>query len=441
MKKHVFFTLYLIFIAYSSLFPKSVSAKKNADTLLNQGVSFYNQGSYEDAITCFLEVVKHASEQKKIITLCKAYNNLGNCYSYTSDLKSALANYQNALRIAEQLKDSTTIAKCTKNIGAMYSESGDFKTAMMYYNKSEQLSKKLKNNFLIADCYNNKAVIYEQEKKYETALTYYQNALTIYKEENNKERLALSYNNIGIVYKYQKQYALSISFYEKSIELSKQLNDSFLVSANLNNLANVYSLTGNHVKAKQLLFEAIEMAKKIHQSQVLIEALDGISEEYNLLGDSKLAYKYRKEFEFEKFNYINTERTKQLADMEVKYETEKKETEIKILKQNEEIKSLQIEEKDVLLQKRKYLLATSLVIITLLIFVGYFYFSSQKIKSLRKQEQAIRETEENERLRMAKDIHDDLGSGLSKIKFLTELVANKSANNPEITSSIKSISE
>ena len=82
MKKHVFFTLYLIFIAYSSLFPKSVSAKKNADTLLNQGVSFYNQGSYEEAITCFLEVVKRASEQKKIITLCKAYNNLGNCYSY-----------------------------------------------------------------------------------------------------------------------------------------------------------------------------------------------------------------------------------------------------------------------------------------------------------------------------------------------------------------------
>ena len=143
-------------------------------------------------------------------------------------------------------------------------------------------------------------------------------------------------------------------------------------------------------------------------------------------------------FKYELFNETNSE---QIIAQQTKYETEIKETEIKILKQQEEIKSLQIKEKDILLQKRKYLLFTSLVIIILLVFVGYFYFSSQKIKSLQKQEQVVRETEENERLRIAKDIHDDLGSGLSKIKFLTELVSAKSANNPEVTSNIKSIAE
>jgi signal transduction histidine kinase len=129
------------------------------------------------------------------------------------------------------------------------------------------------------------------------------------------------------------------------------------------------------------------------------------------------------------------------AEQQIKYETEKKEAEIKILKQQEEINSLQIQEQEILLQKRKYLLFASLLVITSLFVVGYFYFSRQKIRAQQQQYLAVKESEENERLRIAKDIHDDLGSGLSKIKFLTELVASKSENNPEIKSSIKSISE
>jgi signal transduction histidine kinase len=50
-------------------------------------------------------------------------------------------------------------------------------------------------------------------------------------------------------------------------------------------------------------------------------------------------------------------------------------------------------------------------------------------------------TQENERLRLAKDIHDDLGSGLSKIKFLSEIVFSKSNAYPEIKTHIKSISD
>jgi len=76
-----------------------------------------------------------------------------------------------------------------------------------------------------------------------------------------------------------------------------------------------------------------------------------------------------------------------------------------------------------------------------LLISGYFYISRQKLKQAEIRARAIRETEEKERLRLAKDIHDDLGSGLSKIKVLSELIAARAKNDPEIHSQVSSVSE
>lgn len=57
------------------------------------------------------------------------------------------------------------------------------------------------------------------------------------------------------------------------------------------------------------------------------------------------------------------------------------------------------------------------------------------------KEKIIRETEEQERLRIAKDIHDDLGSGLSKINFLSEIIFEKAEHLPDIRNSSESVKE
>ncbi len=73
--------------------------------------------------------------------------------------------------------------------------------------------------------------------------------------------------------------------------------------------------------------------------------------------------------------------------------------------------------------------------------VVYFYFQKQKLKSKLEKELTIQSTAENERLRFAKDIHDDLGSGLSKINFLSELMLNHSKTNADVSSNAAAISE
>ena len=74
------------------------------------------------------------------------------------------------------------------------------------------------------------------------------------------------------------------------------------------------------------------------------------------------------------------------------------------------------------------LLVMSLVVATAAIAALYFYFSRKRLLERIREKERIREAEENERQRIAKDIHDDFGSGLSKIKVLSD-IASRSANS------------
>lgn len=122
---------------------------------------------------------------------------------------------------------------------------------------------------------------------------------------------------------------------------------------------------------------------------------------------------------------LNKEKLQQLMELQTKYETEKKEGQIIKLEKEQQIQALKIKKKNILIVFSAFLLIS-------IVFFVYFYFNKQKLKSSFEKELAIKETEEKERLRMAKDIHDDLGSGLSKISFLSELIIRSNNLNKEV---------
>ena len=129
-------------------------------------------------------------------------------------------------------------------------------------------------------------------------------------------------------------------------------------------------------------------------------------------------------------------RSKKLIELQTKYETEKKDNQIKTLESQSVINNLKIKEQALNVEKRNYLLIAFALLLLMLATGTYFWLSRQKFKNQLAKEKAIKETEEHERLRIAKDIHDDLGSGLSKINFLSEIIYSKTELLPEIRHSL-----
>ena len=394
---------------------------REKDSLLQKGIDLYKQGEYEQSIVILEARLKTALDQNDKNTLKVIYNNLGNDYSNIGKTVEALKAYENTISIAEELKDKKSVAKATKNIGALYADIQDFEKALKKYDEAEKIALSINDTFTLADCANNKGVVFEQQKKYKEAIENYTKALELYRELKKDERIAILYNNLGIVYKYLKDYDSSIIFYQRSLDISEKIDSKFMVAANLINIGNVYEMKGDYKKAIELNEKGLQTGKEINSQELIMEVYENLASDYAKSGDYKTGYDMYKTYTAVKDSFINIERSKQLAEIQTKYETEKKETQI------------------IKLEKTRYQMTAVIGIMVLLIVVAYLLYNRQQALQKQAREKAIQDAEFNERMRIAKDVHDDLGSGLSKISLTANVAEQKALNNGNTASDIRHI--
>lgn len=407
---------------------------------LQQGIDAYNKGEFGEALIFLNETVATAEKNNDTLTLRTALANLGNTYSLTGKIESALDHYQRAANLAEHHKDELHLAKIIKNIGALYTDQKDYDKALNHFLKAEEIAKRIDAPEIIADCKINRAIVYEIQTNYDEAITLYKNALDYYEANNIEERMALTYNNLGIVYKIQGNLEDSYHFYERTYEIAKKIDDKYIVAASLTNMANVQVLRDDFEKALTLNREALKIAKEIGATGIEKEIYGNLANLYAAKNNYEEAFNQLLKHNIANDSLINNERSALLAEMREKYETEKKEAENTALRQEGEIKALKIQEQNLLLARRNFLLTTSFIFILLSGISLFFYLKWQRGQNLRAKEKAIRRSEEEQRARFSRDLHDDLGAGLTRLRMMSTTVLNK-VEDPELQNNVRKLSD
>ncbi len=317
--------------------------------------------------------------------LANTYSELGRLFNDYKDSVKALKYLEQALQIFLKLNDFEDITAGYSNLGDFYFGSKNYQTALKYYNSSYRAAAKAGNIYNIANSYNNMALCYTNLKEYEKAKLHYFIANSYYLQEGYKNDIALVYYNLGILYDNTNKLDSSLFFFDKSLALSREINNPNYVANSLKYLAYVYSRKGDFLKAYNYHIQ------------------------YTELSDSLL----------------NNEKVKQIANMQTKYETEKKEQQIALLDEQNNSKAAQ----------RNFLIAGSIVLLLGLFVLGFYYIqrnrlakkneqiSQQEISKLLNEQElksynAMIEGQEEERKRIATDLHDRLGSMLSTVKLL-----------------------
>lgn len=225
-----------------------------------------------------------------------------------------------------------------------------------------------------------------------------------------------------------KQNDSALIYLSKALIKFQQLKNSHGELTTLLNLGSTYLDVGNLSKAEEYLEKSEVMANS--QSDVIVKArvLGKLSELYKKQGKYTKAYQYLKEFNVLQDSLISAETNERINELEIQYETAKKEQSILELKQeNDKRELLLAKEKLSVVQRNRLIgLLTFGTIITILFALYFMQRNKRKaqaekdaalIEEKDKGARAIFQAQEEERKRISKDLHDGVGQQLSGLKM------------------------
>lgn len=287
------------------------------------------------------------------------------------------------------------------------------------------IREKLNDNESLSGTYLNIGNDYQLLRKDLLALRYYNKALELQKSINDKYTIARILNSIAGTYKNQNKIDLAMEYFEKSNAIKKEINDvEGLISGNIS-LGEMYLNQNKPVSALKLFKEALIIADSTGSRDNLKYIYIGMVKSYKQLHDYENSLVYFFLYDQIKDTLLNETSTKQIAEMQTRYETEKKEIENIRLQKENEIKQLKIAKQE---NEKKYLIylfsIIGLIVIMLSVFIIYRNKLRQKSELFREQNRqqklqfkAVIEAEEKERKRIAQELHDGLGQLLSTAKM------------------------
>ncbi len=352
------------------------------------GEACYFKGNYDDAARSFYESIALLEKTGGKTTLAESYNALAKLYRKTRDLKRSLENYDRAMELYRLANDSPGIATIYNESGVVFEYSGEYEKAVERYTASLNIDKRLNDIGGICYALSNLAGVYTLQKKFTEAEKYLQEALVLRKAMNDSFALALNFSDLGSTYLSARVFEKAKLYVDSSLSISTKMSYPELSGSNYDLLGKIAEEQGNFQSA--LHFYKMK----------------------STIGDS----------------LFTIGKSKQIEELNTRYETEKKE------------RKIQDQENKITIQNIFIAAVIILVLLgSLLAYTQYRRYQwRQEARSradiLKQQEMAavaVIEAEEAERQRIATDLHDGVGQIMSAAKMNLSAFEHRAAFKTE----------
>ena len=322
---------------------------------------------FNDARKYYLKILEISKQANQTSYILSSLNNLGTICRKLGNHSDALNFYNEALELIPKTKAQKKKALFLNNIGLIYKDRGKSKTALKYFTDALKWAKKYNFIYGLAYSYGNIGSIDLQNGEYERALAYFDSALVNYLQEERKKGMALTYRNIGDSYFAMKNYNKAITYYLKSVKTAKEIDNKHHLALALLNLAKAYYENKDYALSSNILNECQQISIAQNYENILKNTYLLLSKLAEVSNKPKIALEYYKKYFALKDSILNEKTNKQLAEIQAKYDLDKKE--LLLSKQQIKLRQQVIQ---------KYSLAA--IVLLLVIFVIYAYLARKKLK-------------------------------------------------------------
>lgn len=333
----------------------------------------------------------------------------------------------------EKAGDSTLLVQSYTHISNAFHDFGNYEQGKKYGKLAIALTQKMKDpsQEILWRSFCVLAINYDDNGEWTEALALHQK--NIPNAYNDIFRFS-TYNNMGNTSMKMKNYPAAQEYFQTALALAIKLKDNYHSATIYTNLSRVNAELKNIRPSLTLLDSGMYYARQSKSPEKLIDAYENGYIVHTKAGNIEKATAYMQQYIKMKDSVLNADKARIVYDLQIQYETEKKERENEKLQHEMELKTVAQQEAEA--DKRMILYIAAGCIIALG-FIFLLVSRNRKIKARFAEEQNINKAlfdgEQKERIRIARDLHDSIGQMLAVVKMQVSTIGTTAPESQTIT--------
>lgn len=394
--------------AISAKAPDDIKVQTNFNSAL--GLYYKKNGDVKSALPYTLAAIKYIEKNPNAskANIAGQWLNAGNVYEGLGDYNSAMRVTLKALGLFEEAGNKLGEAFCYNNISGYYNKLNQYSNALKYAQKSLELKTALGDKRGVLTSMLNIASAYRGLNNLAGALEKYEAIIKLAAQEKTPTEECTANYDIAQILVQQKKPDEARRYFERSKEIAIQIDNKLLVAnADMSLSALSKSADSLHQREK-MLSNSLQVFQKVGDHDREGDIYKRMADFYASNNDFEKALEYTNKHHAIKDSVTGASVLLQLKALEEQYNSAKKEKEIELLKKDQEL-----QKENIFNQRLMTGAAAGLFLFTLL-GIG-FWINRNKLR------QRMKELEL--RNQIAADLHDEVGSSLSSIHMLSQMVA------------------
>lgn len=408
-----------------------------ARLLFIAGLSHHNLGNSNQSLRYFSQALPYYRQWDNKQEKGAFFWNLGNTWYRNSNYSKCLESYLFALKIRKSLHDTIGIMQCTNNIGLVYEQQSRLAQAKNYYRYTLSLALRTHNDKWICIASFNLSSCYRTEKNYAQAEQYLRQSLRISQKIKNLRFIGNCLSGFGDLYFDRANHTEALNYYQQAGDYIRKVNDKTELAIWQVQMGSVY----NKLKLYKTAIAYCDSAIRLRTAGPALDyerfAHQIVADSYAKAGNYQQAYLHQLKYQAITDSIHNADNSQLLSDIRIRYELEQQETSLR------EETNRKLSEQQLI---RNFIIGIAAIIVLLLLLLINRSRLKQKnrhqleLNRLQKQQAvAVLTTEEQERKRIARDLHDGLGQLLSAATLNLQRVPENTS--PLIRNSLELITE